>query len=344
MENESALNPTITVTEVTNQSGDGIGGSKTFFDIKNPSSYLLGTWLQGLKLIEENKVEYVQKLPEEDGSLSDIIYIEELNSYLLDHSNKIYVKQIDDQGPSVFMDFSTGACREGSSFRYSSLHKRLISIQNGNSISVINLEEKQVESSVTLDPEEFSLVDFRLFGENQDRVIALTRGGGVYLCQIDYGQKKAEVVAETKIELTRQKKEKGFAIAVSEDNGFAFVEIEGKNKRYQEVSSRAVVLEIAEQALTQKAAVDQFEEGRGRKLAVEGAGISGNHYLWVSVTQDKIRRGQVLVFDKETGELKDLENKQFNQIDSDPYKLYRLGGELYFVGFFGRIVKLSVAF
>ena len=168
-----------------------IGGKDTLVALKSTNSYLVGTWGKGIILTENGAEIYSGSLPVEGKSLRDIIYITPLNCYILSHDKKLYRKDIDDKPAYLYMDVESGN-KLGSCFRYSNIHQRLIMIKEETNLSVVNLETKEVEIELKKSAGNY-IADFRVFGEQEDRVISLTHDGNVFVCEIDYAEKKGSV-------------------------------------------------------------------------------------------------------------------------------------------------------
>ena len=158
------LNPSVFIKNVSNQAfGTIIGSNTTFLAVKNKTSFMLATWKKGLRVVEDGSEVYSENLPSLYGSLRDLVFIEPENCYLMAHDHKLWRKDIDSKPPYVVMEMTCGF-RKGASFRYSEPNNRLFVIQNGNAISVVNLEKKLIEIRKDLSPKDM-IMDFRLLGE-----------------------------------------------------------------------------------------------------------------------------------------------------------------------------------
>ena len=127
---------------------------------------------------------YSVEFPGEYRDLNDMIYFPPLDCYLLACYDKIYRKDIDGQHPYLYMELKCGT-REGAHFRYSNIHQRLVIAKDCLKISVLSPETKEVEIEVQKNLEGL-IQDFRLFGEQEDRVVAITATGFVLLFSLDY--------------------------------------------------------------------------------------------------------------------------------------------------------------
>ena len=336
------LTPSVSVNHLSYQAFGGISSNSTFLAYKNETSFMLGTWKRGIKVVEDDTVVYSENLPNHYGALKDMVYIEPHDYYLMDHDKKLWRKNVDDKPPSVFMDIGCGF-RKGACLRYSKLNDRLFVAQNGNAISVINLERRQIETSTVLSQLTMqTIMDFRVLGEHQNRVIAITNSGCVNLATFTIPMRKVSSVCSLDLDLWQARKEKGFSIAVSDDDDYAFVEIEGENSYSSLLCSRMMILKINANSIERVVVVDQFNLRIGRKFAVEYAGIINGCIFWVGFTEESSRLGQVFVFNTLTEEMEEVKKMRFDQKETDPKKVHRQDNDFYYVGHFGRIIHLKL--
>ena len=81
-----------------------IRGLWTFFACKNPTSFAIGTDDHGLLVIENLVKIYSQRFAGDENRLKSIIYIDNLDCYLLHCNNRIYRKDVDTHPPYLFID------------------------------------------------------------------------------------------------------------------------------------------------------------------------------------------------------------------------------------------------
>ena len=134
-------------THVTEQDDSAFTTDWTYLALKSPSSYMVGSYKKGIILIDEDTEIFSKKLPEEFSSLKDLIYIDLLDSYLLSHEDQLSIKKIDEESPKTFLKLET-CYRRGGSFRYCKRHQRLLVNKRTSIISVINLENREIEIEV----------------------------------------------------------------------------------------------------------------------------------------------------------------------------------------------------
>ena len=317
-----------------------IGGDFTHLALKNPSSYLIITWRKGLKLVEEGSLLYSHSLPVYGALLHDVIYVKPLNCYFIHFNLKLYRKDIDNKPPYIYMDLLCGS-RYGACFRYSTTHQRLVINKDYKSISAVDLEAKKVEIEVNKKNGDI-ITDFRLFGAREDRVVSLTKEGDVLLYFFDFRKKTGSVVSHTRIELIKERTEKGQSLAVSGCTEYILVEIGCKQS--PPISSRMAVLQIENcgTSLAQKVVIDCFELKLETKLALEWLGCLEGRVLWVALSRNQYGSAQVYSYSMKDRKLEELAEKRVNHREFVPFKLQRLAGELYFTGNFGSLKSLSV--
>ena len=243
---------TLTPDEDKEEKEQVIGGGWTYIALKNRKSYLTGTQKKHLKLVENNETVYQEKLPVEFAFLLDMIYIPAMDCYFLHYHHKLYRKDIDDQPPYMYMNIFCGV-RFGACFRYSETHQRLIINKNEKIISAVNLEAKELEIEVKKSVGD-SIIDFRIFGEKDERAIAFTKDGYIVLYSFDFRQKTGEVVSHSQIELFGGRAEWPKSISVCSKGEYPLIEIGEWYKPY--LCSRMLVYKIGGKTLTKMVTVD----------------------------------------------------------------------------------------
>ena len=158
----------VVVEELRHHSGV-VGSSKTFIAFKNETSYAIGTFRAGLKVVEVDNEVYSEYFSEDQARLDDIVYIHHLDCYLLKLYGKVYRKDVDENPPYLYMDLNYG-CNYGRCFRYSKVNRRLVVFKNELTLSVVNLERKQAEIEVNLGKEYGGIHDFIVFGPFEEKV------------------------------------------------------------------------------------------------------------------------------------------------------------------------------
>ena len=129
----------------------------------------------------------------------------------------------------------------------------------------MNLQNDQVEIEVKKSIGG-KIRGLRLFGEQEDRVIALTQDGYLILYNLDFSKSKGSMLDYSSIKMLGFRKEGGQSISVDDNNEYAFVEI-GQSE-HPCICSRMFVFKISGDSLIKKASIDQYSQSIGEKLAV----------------------------------------------------------------------------
>ena len=329
------------IDEINSHQEEGIVGDDwTIIALKSPKSYVVGTMKKGLKLIENHKIVYSGTLPEEVTFLKDMIYIREMDCYFLNLNEKLYRKNVDNKAPYLYMDIVCGN-GPGACFRYSNLHQKLIINKDGENVAAINLTKKKVEIVVEKSLSD-EMCDFRLFGEQENRMVAITESCAIHLYQFDYLKKIGDLVSRYKIALMSERHEMGISISVSDKADYMFVEVGQSNSPY--FCSRMIILKVYGNSLVMQASIDQFSQKLGYKLALECCGRIGDLILWLGLSADSDAVAQVFYYNQRNGEFKEIEGKRVVHREFDPVKLHRIGSDFYYTGHDGRVLRLGISF
>ena len=312
-----------------------VGYDWTFLALKNKNSYMVGTANNGIKVIENSVEVYSNKLPHFGVWLVDMVYVGLLDCYLFYYNNQLYRKDIDTRPPFVFMSVICGH-RVGACLRYSKFHKSWIINQDRTTISVVNLYRKKVEIEVnkTIGT---NIEDFRVLGDQEDRVVSITEDGYIILNQLEYAERTGKVINSYQVTPRERKLEVPLSVAVCPKGEYILVEL--GEKPYK--CSRVVVFRLTKKYIVKKATIDQYTLNIGFKMGLECFKYAGSHILWVGLSTDYNGIAQLYDYDTETRELKEHKDKRVIHQEFYPSRLHRSGDEFYYTGNFGRIMKLS---
>ena len=313
-----------------------IGGTKTLLGMKNSNNFLIATQRRGLILIKDGIQIYIGKLSGGYGDLKDIIYIPSLNCYFLALVEKLYRKDIDDKPGYLFMDVNYGF-RTGGCFRYSDLNQRLITVKDFTKITILNPKTKKLESLMKYGEQEDYISDFRIFGEQQDRLAVLEYQGQVTLCSLTHGRGRGQI-GLYQIMLLNERYEEPISIEVCPRNKYLLVEIgETQGRR----TSRLFIFQVVKDTLVKKTCIEPGGPRLHQKNALACCGYVGTHVLWVGMTFDH-GKAQLFDYDTKTGVLRELVDKRVDHEDGCPTKLHRHNGKFFYTGVEGALMSLSV--
>ena len=336
----------VAVEQVRNHEQEGIiggiiGSFCTISALKNETSYMIGTECNGIKLIERGRQIYSGRLPVYDALLTDIIYIKSQNCYLLNYDEKVYRKDIDGRPPYLWMEIFCGL-RPGASFRFSEVNDKLVVNKDEKNVSVICFERKEVELEVEKgDIGEF-IWDFRIFGEQENKVVSLTKDGFLLLYKLDLSKRTGSVVSSHQIELIEERRELAASVVVCSENQYLCVEVE--SEEHPNICSRVLVFGICQntQRITLKASIDQCSQKIGSKYALTCLGYAGCHLLWIGLSRSFNQIVQVYDFDTESEEFRELKERRIEHQEYDPFKVHRVGAQFFYTGKCGKFMRLRV--
>ena len=323
---------------------DNLGRMPTFLALKSdkPLSFMVATSTRGMEVYENGLKLYSRKQFGKGKKLKDLIYLNHLDCYLLALGSKIYRKDINKKHPYPFINVDCSG-RNGACFKYSPLNQRLIVCKEGENISVVHLWRRQVE--LWLDKPGWGVIhDFRVFGETENKVIAVGKGGHVYRYHLNYGQRKLCQLTQTQIQLEHQRGEEALSVEVCDKNQYAVVavgDLVGERKRTK--SSRIYLFHLAEGALIQKGVIDQYDQNVEAQSALGCFGYFGSHALWAGLTDSSSDYVRIYYYDTEFDTFDWLYDKKDFHPEYKPLKVQRFGLSLYFSGENRRIVKLTLA-
>ena len=192
-----------------------IGETYTFLAMKDPRSYMIGSNHKGIKVIQNDTEIYSEPLLGEE-ELSDIVYIDHLDCYLLSFKSKIYRKDTNSRFPYFYMDLNCYSAL-GKCFQYSRLNQKLIVAKNERIIAIINLENKRVEFEIRKDFLN-NIQDFKLLGSKENKIVVMTYWSQIYVFTYNYNLKKICYSFAHRVQRIEDRHE-GLKAMVSDDKG-----------------------------------------------------------------------------------------------------------------------------
>ena len=216
------------------------------------------------------------------------------------------------------------------------MNQRVIINKDGDQISVINPKTKKLElafrKSVGKD-----IKDFRVFGEQDTRVVAMTKDGYVLLYSLGDFSRRG-LVAHYQEELIEEKYEQTKSIAVCDKNEYVLLEIAASG-----YSSRMIILKLTLNTITKVTSIDQYSHKIEGKCALEFYSYFGkNHSLWVGLSGNYNGPVQIFDYDAEKEELRELVDKRVSHQENGPLKLHRVDENFYYTGFHGKLMCLRI--
>ena len=319
----------------------------TLLALKNASSYLIACVGGGIKIIENGEEIYIRLATEAPHyEIYGAAYINTLNTYLFydGKTSAILRKDIDDQPPYPFIEDLPLGYKEGSFFRYSKVNNRLLAIQyvdkTQQKIVIINPEKKEVEFD--LEGAGDHINELRLLGEKEDRIVAVNPKGQLVLYEVDYEQKTGSILGRHQIELSREKEEYALSVSECQKQKYLYVEIARKGEGDTYLCSRIAIFRLDGDNFVQETIVDMSGSDTSEKYQIHPCGYAGKYALWVGFSFWNPRVCHLYAFDTESGELRELKEKNQEHGLEAILKVERLDGKFYFTGNGAKVLRLSV--
>ena len=185
------------------------------------------------------------------------------------------------------------------------------------------------------------MVDFRLIGKNQDRIVIADRNELIKQYKIDLDQKTCLLMGI--LSLSRSFYWEAIkSIAVCDKNEHILVEVMNKNLQN---CSRVIILKAEGEKLIKKATINTYKS-KGKPLATKQAiefyGYFGSRLLWVGLSKSDNGVVQVYDYDSISGDFVELQEKRISHREKDPVKLHRVGNKFCFTGRLGKVMSLSL--
>ena len=106
---------------VKNLKDSKIGSWPTFLSLKTPQTYLIGTFLNGLKLFKNNTLIYSEKLEGNQCRYTDVMYIESMDSFIF-YANRVLYQKTNDENPPIEFFKPIHCAERGSCFKFTKIH------------------------------------------------------------------------------------------------------------------------------------------------------------------------------------------------------------------------------
>ena len=314
--------------------------SVTLLAMRDTEHYMLGNHSNGLQTFQGDEIVSKLKLPGMLKTIKDMIFIKSEGFYVIAQNKKIYKKRVGFRSLEEPLTVKSGF-RHGACLRYSELNRRLIISQNCKNISAVNLQTNQIEFMVEKSGID-KIMDFRIFGKLEDRVVSITEEGYLFLYQMDYQRRRGEIIECTRIELMSERSEAGISLAVCNRHQYIMVEVGQLN--YPWNCSRMLVFEVQGRKMVQKAMLDQFNEigHKSHKSALICYRSLRNYVIWVGLSRGDDGVAQVFYYNKKSENFEEFKDLRVRHMEVDPVRLHRMSdGRFYYTGKDGALMRLS---
>ena len=317
-----------------------LDNNNIFLAIKNLRSMMIGSSFLEFRLFENSILIYSEEvMKEESYKLHDIIYVDHLDCYFLLINFKIYRKDIDEKPPYLWMDVRSGG-KAGYCFRYSKMNRRFLITKDSCNMSFLDKTCTRVEIEVKRTQEDY-LRDFKIFGKNEKKVVAISNDGEVLCYVFNFALKKLAQSSQFNLELIKEREERGLCVSVCKKNKMMLV---ATCDRYTLSRLAALKFEGNSLKLSMKAMIDLYEQNTPRIYPLECFGYYGErHVLWVGLSS---KYGEALLFDFDTEAevLREWEEKRCSHEEHYPYQLIPVDDHFYYIGRKARMMKISLKF
>ena len=292
---------------------------------------------KGIKLIENGLTLYLGALQDPTAWCKDSFYCKEMNCYYFDYQNSLFRKDINGQPPYLYMAVNCGY-RIGSYFRYLEGCGRLFVARNCREIAMVDLKSQQIEASDLISGEDV-IEDFRVWGGSEAFSVCLTDNGVLAVHKFDVLKKICKIFLKKKIKLINKRREKGSSIIACPDGRYLFVELQSQFGAG--LVSRYLTFEITPKELVFRASRDLLSQSIPYHMALNSLYL-GRHLLVVLLTFDSHSQVQVVDFDLDMVEVKELVERRVETKQSYPFQLVGLDNRFYFVGKSGKVMRLKL--
>ena len=311
--------------------------------MKNNDCYMILTSTKKFKIFEKNTLVFSTKTPFETNISHEvsIIYINDLECFLISFLGVLYRKDIDNKPPYFFMDISSISPKDHTRFhydilRYSEANRKLISFLKCKYFTVVDLQRKKVELQLRFRRDD-RVEYFRLFGKDRNKVLAVTQKGYILLYILNYQMRKVLAHNELWIPLLDDVDGSGINLAVCDRHKYALVVV---------ANSRSItsieLIQIRGSFLEKRASIVEPSTCERFSKSLEFYDYVGNHILWIGLSITCSDRAKIYDYNTETGELTELREKTVNHQVTLPTRIHRLNDGLYYAGYPGRLMKLNI--
>ena len=327
----------VDVHEINNHSESlRVGGTNTFLAFKNETTYTIASNGRWLKIIQYGREAFEDRLPYPHKNLSHPpVYSDLLNCFFYVSMNKLYRKDFNNKSSRVCLTLGTLG-----NLTYSSAHQKLILFTGWKNIAVVDVIEMRVELMIQYSRCNQILIDSIFLDEKEDRLLSVSKSGDIFLFVFNQKMRKLLALNQDKISFIQERLEEvtGFAVCKKSQH---FLVVVGEAMLY---SSRMIIFKISGKNLVQEQILDLGGLQNPIVCAVESTGYFGSHILWIGVEKNYL--GYIQVYDYslelETKSLRILEKKKIEHKEKQPIGISRFGDALYYTGWFGKVMKISL--
>lgn len=256
------------------------------------------------------------------GNYQDVVYTNK-NFYMLVNNKSIYKTSIDSQVEATKWMDHVGSGWLGRTLRANEKAKQLILNKEFKSIKIIQLDnEGEPKDQFEIRGIGGLIWDHQPFGNN--KVAILRRDGWLRIQEYNFERKTSKIIAESKIELSKDRAEYACTLAVCDRKKILAVHIGASDYK----ASRMLFFHFLNQNLKLKCDIDVLDEGVSFLQAMSFFGYNGHHLSLCALTLNN--PATVMTFGYDTLLFKGEEIKRLRkQVNSSYcYKLEKVGNKL----------------
>ena len=316
---------------------------RNHFAMKDSTSYMIGGLSKTNKraVIFENGAQLKPAKIPIYRKLKAITFIPPLNCYLMNIEGAIVRKDLNSGQPYPFNTAFTTAVH--GPLIYSDVLNRLVVCQAGKSIAVINVEAKEIEIEAhkTIGG---NIVHFELVGVDHQKVVALTSNGLMLLYQLDFEKKIGYLMNYTKVLLEGDERLLAHGLAVCDRGEYVFTQVIPRLFLKSPVeTTRMTIFKVEGNVLVRKASVEYKTQKNMRLSCSKCCGYRGSHIFWLGLTMGAGGVTLLYDYDVEAERLKEVEGR-LSHGELNPMEIHRIENDFYYVGKYGKLMRLNIGF
>lgn len=245
------------------------------------------------------------------------------NYYLLVNNKTIYKTAVDCKTEATKWIDHVGSGWLGRTLRACEKTRHLLLNKEFKAIKIIALEEDgEIKDDLEIRGIGGLIWDHQPFGNN--RVVILRRDGWLRIQEYNFERKTSKILAETKIELSKEKSEYACTLAVCDRNKILAVHIGASDYK----ASRMMFFHYLNGELKLNCEIDMIEENVSFLQAMAFYGYNGHHLSLCAITLNN--PATVMTFGYDTLLFKGEEEKKLRkQVNASYcYKLEKAGNKL----------------
>ena len=316
---------------------------KIFLAIKDETTYMAAITSRGFKLVSDNNQIYSKRFSRETRHFRQVLYINHLDCFLILLPNgKLYKKDIDQADPYPFLELNELTSGYQYNLKYSTASKKLILLKDWVYIAVFNLERKKEEVCVSVqahygDP----VIDFKIFGKEENMVVSATRKGHLNLHIFNLGMKK--VLATNHFEIKNVSKDKNESLnSISACGVSEYFAVEVGSGLF--ALSRILVFRRSMNRLIKMAELDLSSQKISESSGLRFGGQAAEHFLWVVFNHSNPYVTQFYHYNSVLNELREVDKRKTYSFNALPRELHRINNVFFYPSSSGCLITLNLTF